>query len=236
MSQRLWTIYLLSNNITGRQYIGLTVSGLRRRWAQHIWHANSPQSKSFDYPLARAIRKHGETAFSMTRIAVADTLEQAQKAEQLAIVLYHTIAPAGYNQTLGGEGTLGRRRPHSPATRAKISAAHRGRKRSAAHQRALSDSYKGRIISPAHRAQISATQKGRLKPPGHGLKVAAANRLRPITASSGYRGVYRVGKRWIARLTIGPRTQIHLGSFATPEDANNAIETAKQALSYPYPA
>jgi hypothetical protein len=58
------------------------------------------------------------------------------------------------NLTDGGEGVSGH--VHSPETRAKLSAALKGRNLSAEHRVNIGTAGKGRIFSPEHRARISA--------------------------------------------------------------------------------
>jgi hypothetical protein len=56
------------------------------------------------------------------------------------------------------------RRPHSPETRAKISAAHKGKALSPEHRARISAARKGRPCSPETRAKIAAALKGRSGP------------------------------------------------------------------------
>lgn len=67
-SDRTHLIYSLTCEPTGERYIGITVSigrayqkSVKVRWQKHVYHA---MVEGRDYALQRAIREHGEEAFS----------------------------------------------------------------------------------------------------------------------------------------------------------------------------
>jgi hypothetical protein len=69
------------------------------------------------------------------------------------------------------------RRPLSPETRARMSAAHKGRPGhpvSAETRAKMAAAHKGRALSPAHRAKMSAAHKGHEVSPETRAKLAAA--------------------------------------------------------------
>lgn len=134
------TIYLITCLPNGRQYVGLT-SDLYRRWNDHVSGAlrgNGPNRM-----LGAAIRKYGREAFTVETLCVAKNLIEACSTEQYMIAFYKTLAPAGMNLTAGGEGTVAFHKTHSAETKAKISAAH-----------------KGRIVSEETRHKMSIAKKG----------------------------------------------------------------------------
>lgn len=66
-SDRRHIIYVLTNTVTGEEYVGLTVcidrsgkKSLAYRWARHVGRATN---QKFDWTLCNSIRKHGRAAF-----------------------------------------------------------------------------------------------------------------------------------------------------------------------------
>lgn len=81
---------------------------------------------------------------------------------------YNTFSPAGYNLTLGGEGSHGYK--HSKAIKNKMSEVslssnnhvNRGKHLSKEWRKRIEDSQKGKVISEETRRKISASKKGKL--------------------------------------------------------------------------
>ena len=59
-------IYLVTNRLDGKRYVGLTRFTLEKRWAEHCYCALRRQTRSW---LHRAIAKHGAEAFDIVQIA-----------------------------------------------------------------------------------------------------------------------------------------------------------------------
>lgn len=55
------------------------------------------------------------------------------------------------------------------------------------------------------------------------------NSPRPSNNTSGYKGVYKRGKKWVAQIKTSEK-KLYLGSFATPQEAHEAYKTA--AIKY----
>ena len=53
-------IYLITNKINGKQYIGQTVKTVQKRWSRHL-----ADSKNFDFYFYKAIRKYGKENFKV---------------------------------------------------------------------------------------------------------------------------------------------------------------------------
>ena len=58
--------------------------------------------------LQLAIRKYGAENFAVETLVIADDWEYLCDLERKAIQAYGTMAPGGYNLTVGGEGVVGR--------------------------------------------------------------------------------------------------------------------------------
>jgi len=89
-------IYLITNNINKKQYVGQTIKSLYIRWSQHC----SPNNKGCR-KLHNAIIKYGKDNFSLRIIDRASSIEELNKKEEYWISRYDTINK-GYNLLFGG--------------------------------------------------------------------------------------------------------------------------------------
>lgn len=89
-------IYVVTNTITGEQYVGQS-RNIAVRWLQHM--ANSLNSKKTQ-KLYEAIRKYGITNFSFQILEECNKEELSEREKYWIAELdtYNT----GYNRTLGG--------------------------------------------------------------------------------------------------------------------------------------
>jgi group I intron endonuclease len=93
-----YKIYLITNSVNGKQYVGLTIGTLADRLKQHFAAAR----KGRKAPLPNAIRKYGESAFSIQLIrADARSYEELQEQEINEIATRDSIRN-GYNSAVGG--------------------------------------------------------------------------------------------------------------------------------------
>lgn len=132
-------VYCITNAITGKKYVGQTRNTLAKRWWWHKLYAARGSSSA----IHGAIRKYGESAFKLSQLDVARSLEELNQKEIFYIKQLNTLAPSGYNLTTGGDVFT-----HSEETRAK-----------------MSRSLKGRTFSQEARQRMSAAKKGILKGP-----------------------------------------------------------------------
>lgn len=95
------SIYLITNNINGKQYIGQTKNCPKKRFNQHkIDSRNKEKGCSI---LWKAMRKHGQDCFSMSVLAHCNK-EQVDDYEVMFIELYDTTCmDKGYNILPGGK-------------------------------------------------------------------------------------------------------------------------------------
>lgn len=111
-------IYKVTNRINGKVYIGQTKQSLHKRWSNHCC------KNSHCSILHSAIKKYGAENFTVEQIDVAASKEELDKKEIYWISHFDSVAPKGYNISLGGGGNRG----HIPSeeTLLKRSAALKG--------------------------------------------------------------------------------------------------------------
>lgn len=143
-------IYLITNLLNGKQYVGQTRQALRRRFRSHYTDQHAGQTA-----IGRALRKYGHNNFEIKLLVTCATQEQANEAEQSWIECLGTISPNGYNLRQGGaHGAMpetAKRKlrgrviawkdklhgPKTPEHRKKLSEAARNRKVTASQKAAL---------------------------------------------------------------------------------------------------
>lgn len=110
-------IYTITNQVNGKRYVGQTTQGLRQRIAEHICRFNLGER---DHKLYQAMRKYGLSNFVFEELCCVLKPEYLDALEIEFIAKFNSFR-RGYNMTCGGDGV-------SDETKAKISAAHKGRK------------------------------------------------------------------------------------------------------------
>lgn len=108
-------IYLYTNRINGKQYVGQTQRENDDRFFEHVRH----HATAFD----KAIDEYGIEAFDYRIIDHADSTEELNKKEQYWIKRLNTKIQNGYNLTDGGATTRGFH--HSVESKKKMSATKR---------------------------------------------------------------------------------------------------------------
>ncbi len=112
----LYVIYLITNLINNKKYVGQTQQGREdRRWQEHsIFCINENK------PLYNAIKKYGPENFEFKIIETAIPEELIDEREKHYIKYYNTfyLNNQGYNMTEGGQGIHGY--VHNDETKARI--------------------------------------------------------------------------------------------------------------------
>ena len=107
---RKYSVYIHTNKINGKRYIGVTTMIPEKRWANGEGYKNQ-----FFY---RAIQKYGWDNFDHFILEV-DSQELMYKLEQQYIDYYQTTNPdKGYNVSLGGD--MGRYQGKNSGTKENI--------------------------------------------------------------------------------------------------------------------
>ena len=123
--QKRVEIYLVTNLINGKRYVGKTKFTKEDRWKSHCQAAGNEKYRKVMY-LFRAMAKHGLQNFRVETLAPVDREELLNPLERHFIALYKTQSPKfGYNGTAGGDGGAvlsedGRRRCAEAARRRPI--------------------------------------------------------------------------------------------------------------------
>jgi group I intron endonuclease len=159
VSDKLYKIYVITNNVNGRQYIGCTCQTLQARFKQHI--CDSKRDAKNRNLLYQDFCKYGVDCFDISLIDDNIPEELAGDAERYYIKLYHTyyLDGSGYNMTIGGRGTIGYM--FTEADRAKMSLSNSGRKFSDERNEHLREVMTGRYYKPEWKAALSAARMGR---------------------------------------------------------------------------
>lgn len=188
-------LYCITNRVNGKMYVGITSQSVTERWGTHKRAARRGE----DYPFAHALRKYGPDNFDILCLFDYEDRVAAIHAECEIIAALELNIGAGYNASPGGDiwfpneatrkkmSDAAKRRKRSPVsveTRAKISAANKGKsspkwtaeryehmKRVLTGQKRTPEAYarmsaaqKGRTLSQEHRDKIADTLRGRKAP------------------------------------------------------------------------
>lgn len=126
---RIYTIYMATNMVNGKRYIGFD-SAWPRRMHTHISTAYNDSPKALKYKFHAAIRKYGRDNFEWTVLYQSHDGEHTKNTmEQHFITEYRTYSGfsdcAGYNLSIGGDGNLGLKQ--SADARLKMSVSKTGR-------------------------------------------------------------------------------------------------------------
>lgn len=97
-------IYLISNLVNGKLYIGKTESTINERWYTHKWRANHLDRVESPLVIDLAIAKYGEKSFEINELDKAFNKEDLLRAEASWIKFYNATDPdKGYNRDPMGE-------------------------------------------------------------------------------------------------------------------------------------
>ena len=97
-------IYVITNQINLKQYVGKTSFSLEKRFQEHIYDSHRNDEYTKHRPLYMAFKKYGIENFSIKELEQVPD-EQADEREKYWISYLNTYNN-GYNATLGGDGQI----------------------------------------------------------------------------------------------------------------------------------
>lgn len=162
-------VYLATNRLNGKRYVGVTGNGLAFRRRQHEQAPNNKRTTCRYFHAA--MKKYGPEAFDWVVLASCGTFEDGLREE---IRLITEIKPE-YNLTIGGQGSKGRvasqeqrdrhsrlmkGRKRSAESIAKMVATNTGSKRTPEHRKRMSEARMGMKLSAEHCRNIGLSKAG----------------------------------------------------------------------------
>jgi group I intron endonuclease len=166
----MYIIYLITNLVNGKVYVGQTNQPIERRWALH--KSRSRKNEGYTAHLYNAMRKYGIDAFEIKPMATCETLEWSNYLERVWVLLLNSTDPAvGYNMTSGGD-----KRSPVPAAIEKTRQKNLGRKRTPEARKKVSEGLReawssgrftgnrGQKLSSKTREKMSKNRTGRGHP------------------------------------------------------------------------
>ena len=159
------TIYMHTNALNGKSYVGQTAQHLERRIRRgFIGYKGSVALKN-------AIDKYGVGAFTTQILCYVENIDEANRVESSLIESYNTLAPNGYNLHSGGRNGY-----FCEETKRKIGKAIKGRKHTESTRKKISEGNKGKTVSDETRNKISKANKGRKLTPEHKRKLSESRK------------------------------------------------------------
>lgn len=151
-------VYLITNTVNGKQYVGITCRGYRTRFLEHIHDSNYNKDNQI---LHSAIRKYGPDKFIVELLEsnIPDELADSKEKEYISKYKTYYAVGQGYNMTEGGGGVVGYK--HSEESKLKISESLKGIVFSQSRNDRISKALKNRPKSLEHRKHLSDARIGR---------------------------------------------------------------------------
>lgn len=145
-------LYRITNLVNGKIYIGQTSKSISQRWSRHCWRSE----KNKNMAISQAILNYGRSSFKIEQIDEANSYLESNKKERELIAKYNSLAPNGYNLSVGGEN-----KGMTEETRRKISEANKGKLISEETRKRLSDSHKGIRMKKETKEKLSKSNSGK---------------------------------------------------------------------------
>lgn len=165
------------------EYCYLTDATIREQWwIDFLDTANS--QKGYNLKGLKGIDTHSEETRAKISAANKRQIISPEHRQKISMAKLGKPLSAAHRATMVGrvvsEETKVKLRnvPISESTRAKMSAAHKGKSLSTEHRAKMAVVNKGKVLSPEHRAKLSAAGKGRIVSSETRKKISAANKGR----------------------------------------------------------
>lgn len=150
-------VYVITNTLNGKQYVGQTIQTLAQRFRAHCWQSSGAGGKNM--PIALAMHKYGAEHFRIEVLCACASQTDLDAMEIHYALALNTFVPNGYNLRAGnGRGSV------APDVIEKIRTSNRGKKASEETRRKLSELHRGKKLSEATRAKLSQYWRGKPLP------------------------------------------------------------------------
>lgn len=157
-------IYVITNLLNGKKYVGQTTLSHQRRFKRHC---NSAGRDKNVFAIHRAIAKYGKENFSVELLQRCEAQDELNDAEIAWIAKLSTISPGGYNLHHGG-GSKGK---HSEESKRKMSLIRKGWNPSAETRKRIS------LAQTGKKASAEAKMRNSLAQLGHAVSSEAAMKI-----------------------------------------------------------
>jgi group I intron endonuclease len=93
-------VYLITNRLNGKRYVGQSSRTLEQRWSKHLEDVDKASHSYFH----NAIRKNGADSFKLEILLTSENKDVIDLCERTLIAFYRTREKEkGYNLTDGGD-------------------------------------------------------------------------------------------------------------------------------------
>lgn len=216
MSDKKYLIYMHTNKINGKKYIGQTSLDPDVRWKNGLGYAGSPH-------FYNAINKYGWDNFEHEIIKDSLSLNEANKLEKEFIKKYNTTDPNfGYNIMPGGKNS-----PMPDEVREKISKSKMGHEVTAEARKKISENHAdfsgknnpryGVHLSEETRAKISANNKSWMM---KGIKRSEETKRKMRENHADFSGANHPQARAVVQLDLDGN---YIATFPTAKEAAKSI-------------
>ncbi len=153
-------VYLATNKVSKKQYIGQTIYSLKKRIRGHFICAKIKNRCTY---FQNALLKYGKENISWKILCYCNSIEELNEKETEMIREFNTIWPNGYNLTSGGKNNI-----VAEIVKRKISETMKrnqygkGYKHTVAVKKKISDAGKGREVTEKTREKIRRLAKARI--------------------------------------------------------------------------
>lgn len=157
-------VYLISNNVNGKCYVGSTIH-LDQRRKQHF--SRLEHNKHVNKHLQNAYNKYGREAFEFEVLEIIDIDDSIKENLLMREQFWIDNLKPAYNILPVAGSNLGYH--HTEETKQKISNSTKGVKKSESHAKHIREGQKGRVLSEEHKAKLSQSAKHRKSQSHHSI-------------------------------------------------------------------
>lgn len=145
-------IYIITNRINGKKYVGQTSKTVQARFGRHCWRSSAKRPSPVDI----AIQKYGKDSFYVETVCFCSSQGELDNMEIFYAKAINTFCPNGYNLRAGkGRGIV------SELTKSRIRLANLGKKVSIETRLKQSESHRGKTQSIQTRLKLSIANRGK---------------------------------------------------------------------------